>query len=84
MRRPALLLIVTAGASAPAYAYLDPGVAYAAPQPLLVVIAGAFAAVVGYKDRLCGWLGIKRGSGEEDGEITTTEYETPITMHDDR
>ena len=29
---------------------------------------GASATVVGYKDRLRAWFGIKRGSGEEGGE----------------
>lgn len=68
MWRASIVLIACAGASSPAQAYLDPGVAYAALQPLLIAIAGASAAVVGYKDKILRWMGVDgRKPGDKDG-----------------
>lgn len=84
--RRATCLIVLAGASAPANAYLDPGAVYAVLQPILVAIAGISAAFAVYRERLFGWLGIKSkapreppGANTAAGDEATTSSDAPTT-----
>jgi len=63
----ALVLLVLACASGPAWAYLDPGSGAVIVQALLAGVAGAFAVVRLYWGRLRAWLRKASGLGDDPG-----------------
>ncbi len=63
-----MLIIITATASSPAFAYLDPGSGSMLLQVILGGIAGIFVTLKLYWHRIMAFLGLKKKPSEPDGQ----------------